>query len=167
MYNQALLCFVTVILWGINPILTRLGSNIIDIKPYMVATTIIQSIATCIIISIMKNDVWYLLEQGMFNIETMQKGGIIWLISLSDGILCLSIPFIIYNNLLSTTNSIALIVTTTWYGAPILTTILSYMIFHQELTKLQFGGIIVSIIGIIMLNIEDILKPSYEQINNV
>jgi drug/metabolite transporter (DMT)-like permease len=160
MYQQVILCFITVVLWGINPILTRLGSDIIGIKPYMIATTLLQSISTCVIVSIMENDVWYLLEQGMFYVSSVKKGLTIWAICITDGILCLSVPFIIYNSLLSNTRSIAVIVTSTWYGAPILTTVLSYFVFNQHLTNLQIGGILVSLIGIVMLNIEEVLNPT-------
>lgn len=54
----------------------------------------------------------------------------------------------------------SVIVITTWYGAPIMTSILSYFIFKENLSLLQIGGVFITIIGLILINIENILKPT-------
>lgn len=151
-----LLFTLTIVFWGVNPILTRLCSDIIGIKPYMIVTTILSSTCTIVINTLLQRDVWNDLNRLLFRQhDDLWKR---WLIILTDSILCLSTPSILYNILLSTTSSIAIVVTTTWYGAPILTCILSSFIFKQSISHVKMGGIIVSIIGIVMMNIEDIIR---------
>lgn len=160
---QFLMSATTIILWGLNPVLTRLCSNIIGIRPYMIITTISTSVAIMTITTILQPSIWKEIQQKMFtntanaDAPDMAKR---WVIALTDGILCLAVPQILYNIMLSKTASIAIVVTTTWYGAPILTSIISRYVFHQLISPLQFAGILVSLAGIVMMNIEEIIKPT-------
>lgn len=152
------MCFWTIVLWGINPILTRLCSDIIGIRPYMIVTTITTTLSIITINTVIQNDIWSEVGHKMFRYhpDLVKR----WIIALSDGCLCLAVPTILYNILLSNTNSIAIIVTTTWYGAPILTTVLSFYVFRQVISPLQMGGIVVSLVGIVMMNVEDIIREN-------
>lgn len=143
---------VIIITWGLNPILTRIGSNLTDPRAYMILFSLINASSLLIINSAIDNDVWSKIQ--LFN--TFKP----IIIVVIDGIICMAIPAYLYNILVSDkANNISVIVVTTWYGAPIMTSILSYFIFKEKLSFLQIGGVLLTIIGIIMMNIESILKP--------
>jgi drug/metabolite transporter (DMT)-like permease len=158
---QVLLCSLTIGLWGTSPILTRLLTDIVSTRVFLITNAIIQGTATCVINSVIywKSDIWREAGRKMF-VEAEWKR---WLLALCNGVLCLSVPFIIYSNLLSNTHSITIIVCTTWYGAPIVSSLLSWWVFGQRITALQGGGILLCIGGIVMLNIETMLKEREEE----
>ena len=150
-----LLCLPTILLWGLNPILTRLCSDKIGIIPYMLVTTFISCMSTIVISSLFYHSVWGKIKDELFCFhDDITKR---WLIIATDSILCLCLPMIFYNLLLSDTSSIAIVVTTTWYGAPLITTVLSIVIFGQSISKLQIVGLFVCLGGIVMINIDEIL----------
>lgn len=151
------MCLATIVLWGFNPILTKLCSDLIGIVPYMMITSVVSSVSTLVINTFIQTDIWDEVQEKMF---TTNNPNLVkcWVIALADGVFCLALPMILYNFMLSSSKSVAIVVTTTWYGAPILSTILCYFIFKQHLTYLQIGGIIISIGGIVMMNVEDVIK---------
>jgi drug/metabolite transporter (DMT)-like permease len=154
-YQQVVMSLFTILLWGVNPILTRLCSDMIGIKEYMIITTIGSSTAILVINTFMNKYIWLSVIKSMFKHHNdLWKR---WLIAVTDSVLCLAAPSILYNLMLSNTQSIAIVVTTTWYGAPIITSVISRYVFNQTLSYLQIGGIIVSIIGIAMMNIEEMI----------
>ena len=76
----------------------------------------------------------------------------------------MAIPAYLYNILVSDkANNISVIVITTWYGAPIMTSILSYFIFKEKLSLLQIGGVLLTIIGLILINIESTKPVMHEE----
>ena len=155
MAPKYLMCIPTIILWGLNPILTRLCSDIVGIRPYMMVTSIVACMATIAINSIMDYKVWSGIKSEYFTPHSdIAKR---WIITGVDSIFCLALPMVFYNIMLSDTASIAMIVTTTWYGAPLVTCVLGVFVFSQSISPLQICGIIVCIGGIIMMNIEDII----------
>lgn len=156
---QAVMCISTVALWGLNPILTRLTSDMMGPRPYMIFTSIVTCVATLAINTIASKSSWSDLNAYMFT-TTHPRLMTRWALATTDAVFCLALPSFMYNSLLAGTSSIALVVTTTWYGAPILTSILSRYIFSQPLTNLQIVGITISIIGVVMTNIEDILSST-------
>lgn len=185
MQTTALWSLLTILLWATNPILARIGSEMIGIKPYIITSSIFQITATIVIINLLDHNIWRDIYMALLTnnptipqtpplntlmaTPTPQSSPSLtkkWLVVAIDGIFCLACPFIIYNFLLMSANNIAIIVTTTWYGAPILTAIASTFILNQHLTGLQIGGIIISILGIILLNIEDILGFKDPEKNN-
>jgi drug/metabolite transporter (DMT)-like permease len=142
---------IIIITWGLNPILTRIGSNLTDPRAYMILFSLINTSSLLIINSIIDNDVWSKIR--LFN--TFKP----IIIVVVDGVICMAIPAYLYNILVSDkSNNISVIVITTWYGAPIMTSILSYFIFKEILSLLQIGGVLITIIGLIMINIESV-KP--------
>jgi drug/metabolite transporter (DMT)-like permease len=153
--NQSITCGIIIVLWGIYPILTRLSSNNIGVKPYIIISTISYFLGTLIITTIIQKTIWNEIGEKLFKYQDdLAKR---WILPIVNGLFCLAVPSILSSILLSTTKSVTIVVTTTFYGSPILSSILSYYIFHQNISKLQFGGIIVSIIGAILINIENIL----------
>lgn len=161
--KQVILCLITSVLWGISPIVTRLYTDIVGIRVYLIANTVMQGVATCLINSALHKGAWGETGQVMF-IEGEWKR---WLLLMGNSILCLSAPFVIYNTLLSNTESIAVIVTTTWYGAPILTSVLGIFVFGQRLSWLQIGGMCVCIGGVVMMNVEDMIKEHKASSENI
>jgi uncharacterized membrane protein len=136
---------IVIILWGINPILTRIGSDLIDIKPYMIITSILSTGGTMILNSIVAPSLWNTLVDKM----TFY----IFSISFIDGVFCLAVPFFLYNILLSKGENIGIVVTTTWCGAPIFTSLLSYLVFDMKMTPLQMIGGALATVGIIIMSI--------------
>lgn len=147
---------IIIITWGLNPILTRIGSNLTDPRAYMILFSLINTSSLLIINSAIDNDVWSKIR--LFN--TFKP----IIIVIVDGIICMAIPAYLYNILVSDkANNISVIVITTWYGAPIMTSILSYFIFKEKLSLLQIGGVLLTIIGLIMINIESTKPVMHEE----
>lgn len=151
-----IICIPIIFLWGLNPILTRISSNVIGIQSYIIITTIISSVSTIIIMTCLDIEIWKVTGYGLFSYhEDIKKR---WSILFIDSIFCLSLPMILYNYLLNHTTSIAIIVMTTWYGAPLITSVLGIIVFKEYLSKLQVMGFVFCIIGVIMINIENIIS---------
>lgn len=160
MIKTIILSGVTVIGWGANPILTRFCSNMIGIKQYLFISCIVYAFALCLLITISDINVYQNIRKSFFSHETSIK---IWSIMLVDSIFCFSLPFYTYNILLSTSDSVAVLVICTWYTAPIITSIISVFAFKEYLSRLQILGIFISITGITLINIESILKHFKEE----
>ena len=138
--------FIIIVFWGINPLLTRIGSDLITIKPYMIITSILSTGGTMILNSIVEPSLWNtLVEKMTFHVFS---------IAFIDGIFCLAVPFFLYNILLSESDNIGVVVTTTWCGAPIFTTVLNYLIFNIALSPIQIIGSILATAGILLMSIE-------------
>jgi drug/metabolite transporter (DMT)-like permease len=145
--------FVIIGTWGINPILTRIGSNLTDPRAYMILFSLINTTSLLILNTIIDDHVWSKIL--LFN---RFKPIIIVIV---DGIICMAIPAYLYNILISNTeNNISVVVITTWYGAPIMTSILSYFIFKERLSLIQICGIFITIIGLVLINIEKKKEPN-------
>lgn len=150
--TQVLLSLVTIVLWGISTILSRLFTDMVNTRVFLIMNAFIQSTATCVINSVIyRNEgLWREVGREMFIKAEWKR----WVIILSNGIFCLSVPFILYNNLVSNTRSVAVIVCTTWYGAPIITSLLGWWVLGQKITMLQGGGMLLCIGGVVMMNVE-------------
>ena len=135
---------IVIATWGINPLLTHSGSQLIDVKTYTVMTSFFFVAATIILSSISKPGLWVLMSTDMsFKL---------FVISFTDGVLCLAVLFYIYNMLLTNSESIGIIVSITWCAAPIVTTILSYLILGMKITSLQCVGMGVAVVGIFVMS---------------
>lgn len=155
MIKTIILSGITVIGWGANPILTKLCSNMIGIKQYLFISCIVYAFALCSMITISDKKIFQNIHKSFFSHETSIK---IWSIMFIDSIFCFSLPFYTYNILLSTSDYVTVLVICTWYTAPIITSIISVFAFKEYLSTLQILGIFISITGITLINIENILK---------
>lgn len=145
--------FIIIVTWGFNPILTRIGSNLTDPRAYMILFSLINTVSLLVLNTVMDNHVWS--KMILFN---RFKPIIIVIV---DGIICMAIPAYLYNILVSNIeNNISVIVITTWYGAPIMTSIFSYFIFKEQLSLIQICGIFITIIGLVLINIEKKKEPA-------
>ena len=152
--TQVLLSLVTIGLWGTSPILSRLFTDMVNTRVFLIMNAFIQGTSTCVINSIIyrKEGLWREVGRKMF-LEAEWKR---WVIILCNGVFCLSVPFILYSNLISNTRSVAVIVCTTWYGAPIITSLLGWWVLGQKISMLQGGGMVLCIGGVVMMNVETI-----------
>lgn len=159
---------VIVIAWGINPILTKYGSQLSNVEVYMVMTSILYTIGVVTFNSAAIPGLW----RQMYNHLSSR----LIVVACIDGVLCLALPFYLYNILLVESDSMAVVITVTWCSAPILTTVLSYFIYNQTLTWIQIGGIFITLTGIFMLminiggnsnNNNDHTSPSLPTYSNV
>jgi drug/metabolite transporter (DMT)-like permease len=150
-------CAATIILWGINPILTRIVSQMVGIRPYMITTSILSTTGIVVLNSVMHLNLWSDVWDKMVMSDSPDLWKV-WLLTFTDALLCLAVPSILYNILLANTKSVAIVVTTTWYGAPLLTSVLGTFTLGQHLSKMQIWGIFVSLAGICLMNAEDIVR---------
>lgn len=137
---------VIIITWSLNPILTRYGSTIISINAYTILSMMAYFVGITTIVSIYDKNVWHEIHDKT-NIKLVVA-------ALTDGVCLLALPFFLYNILISQSDSIGIVVITTWTTAPLLTTIWSYFIYKQSLHWLQIVGIVITLIGIVTMNIK-------------
>lgn len=137
---------IIILTWSFNPILTRYGSTMVSINAYTILSMIAYFVGITTIVSIYDRQVW----PEIYN--KMQPK--LFLVSMVDGTCMLALPFFLYNILISKSETIGIVVITTWTTAPLLTTIWSYLIYKQSLHWLQVVGIVVTLIGIVIMNIK-------------
>ena len=80
---------IIIITWGLNPILTRIGSNLTDPRAYMILFSLINTSSLLIINSAIDNNVWSKIR--LFN--TFKP----IIIVVVDGVICMAIPAYLYN----------------------------------------------------------------------
>lgn len=152
-------CVLIVLLWGANPILTRLCSSAIGVEAYMLATSVLSTATTLALTTAVFPGSWRDLSREMFSCSASSAVGARelsrrWLIATADSVLCLALPFFLYNLVLTRAETAALVVTTTWYGAPIVTSVIARVAFGETLTPLQVAGILTSLLGVVLTNFE-------------
>lgn len=147
------LCFsIIIVAWGLNPIFTRIGSNLTDPRAYMVLLSVVSTASLLVLNTVADHQVW----DKIGTLFSWKPIGIV----LIDGILCMAIPSYLYNLLVSSVeHNLSVVVISTWYGAPLVTSILSHLFIGEQLSVLQMGGICVTMIGLVMINIETTTAP--------
>jgi drug/metabolite transporter (DMT)-like permease len=137
---------VIILAWSFNPILTKVGSNLININAYTILSMFSYCTGTIAMISIYDKTLWHELAHKF-------TAKLFW-ISFADGAVMLALPFFLYNVYISKADNIGIVVITTWTTAPLVTTIWSYLIFKQKLQWLQILGIIITLVGVVIMNIK-------------
>lgn len=143
--NQYLSSAIIIFTWSWNPILTRYGSSLIDIKAYMLLALLFYTFGTIAINLIYDISAW---SEMLSKTRSKTLG-----VAFVDGFFLMAVPFFLYNVLISNSNSLGILVITTWTTAPLLTTLWSYLVYKQTITLVQLMGIITSVLGIITMQI--------------
>ncbi|KAG1660009.1 hypothetical protein FOA52_009829 [Chlamydomonas sp. UWO 241] len=137
----------TIVTWGLNPILTKaaMRMKLVSIETYMIATWSVYIAAILAVTTYQDPSAWA-------SLRVLRGSSALVAIVIADGALCLALPSYLYNTMLSSATSIAPVVITTWYGAPLLTTVLEGVLFGKHIGAVQWGGVLLSVIGLAMIN---------------
>jgi len=138
-----IIAFIIAIIWGIIPIIHKLLLN--DISYH---TIIIFSAITFFIASLIYSYIYY---KDIYNDINKQNNKIIYIIFCA--FLGLFLANILYYNALKHTNNVSIITTITALY-PLVTLLLSYFILYEKISIINFIGIILIMIGIILLCIK-------------
>jgi transporter family protein len=138
-----IIAFIIAIIWGIIPIIHKLLLN--DISYH---TIIIFSAITFFIASLIYSYIYY---KDIYNDINKQNNKIIYIILCA--FLGLFLANILYYNALKHTHNVS-IVTTITALYPLITLLLSYFILYEKISIINFIGIILIMIGIILLMIK-------------
>jgi transporter family protein len=138
-----IIAFIIAIIWGIIPIIHKLLLN--DISYH---TIIIFSAITFFVASLIYSYIYY---KDIYNDINKQNNKIIYIIFCA--FLGLFLANILYYNALKHTNNVSIITTITALY-PLVTLLLSYFILYEKISIINFIGIILIMIGIILLCIK-------------
>lgn len=138
-----IIAFIIAIIWGINPIIHKLLLN--DISYH---TIIIFSGITFFIASLIYSYIYY---KDIYKDINKENNKIIYIIICA--FLGLFLANILYYNALKYTNNVSIITTITALY-PLVTLLLSYFILYEKISIINFIGIILIMIGIILLMIK-------------